>query len=120
MVGINLFPLFKQLEEYGNLMAGVISVIVAVIVLVILFEILAKIFLLRSILPSFSRPSGGRGYTAMAKILVISNLCAVLLNLLSAGGESATLLNQGYLYLQILLSVVEVAVVCSYLRTVNK
>ena len=120
LVGIALYPTFKQLAGYGQLMLGVASVIAAVIVTVLLFEMLAKIFLLRSTLPTFSWSSGRKGYTTAAKLLLLFNLGAVLFNLLSAGGEGATLINQLRLYLQILASTAEMIAAFCYLRTVKK
>ena len=120
LVVITLYPTFKQLAGYGQLMLGVTSVIVAVIVAVLLFEILAKIFLLRSTSPIFSWLSGRKGYATAAKLLLLFNLGAVLFNLLSAGGEGATLINQGRLYLQILASVAEIIAAFCYLRTVKR
>ena len=120
LVGIALYPTFKQLAGYGQLMLGVASVIAAVIVTVLLFESLAKIFLLRSTSPTFSWSSGRKGYTTAAKLLLLFNLGAVLFNLLSAGGEGATLISQLRLYLQILASIAEIIAVFCYLRTVKK
>ena len=120
LVGIALYPTFKQLAGYGQLMLGVASVIAAVIVAVLLFEILAKIFLLRSTLPTFSWSSGRKGYATAAKLLLLFNLGAVLFNLLSAGGEGATLINQGRLYLQILASVAEVIAAFCYLGAIKR
>jgi hypothetical protein len=51
---------------------------------------------------------------------LLVNLGAVLFNLLSAGGEGATLLNQMRLYLQVLASVAEIITVFCYLRTVKR
>ena len=42
------------------------------------------------------------------------------INLLSAGGEGATLINQGYLYLRVFASVVEMIAVLLYLRAAKK
>ena len=57
--------------------------------------------------------------TAM-KLLVLFNVGAVIINLLAAGGEGATLLNQANLYLTVLASAAEVVAVSAYLRTVKK
>lgn len=120
LVGIALYPTFKKLAGYGTLMLCVAGVIVAVIVAVLLFELVAKVFLLRSTSLTFSRSSGHEGYTAIAILLLLVNLGAVLFNLLSAGGEGATLLNQMRLYLQVLASVAEIITVFCYLRTVKR
>ena len=120
LAGIALCSTFKQLAGYGQLMLRVASVIVAVIVAVLLFEILAKIFLLRSTSSTFSWSSGRKGYATAAKLLLLFNLGAVLFNLLSAGGEGATLINQLRLYLQILASAAEMIAAFCYLRTVKK
>lgn len=116
----NLYPTFKQLGEYGQLMLIVTGVITAIIVGSLLFEIIAKIFLIRTTLPTFSGASGRKGYTATATCLLLVNLFSVLFNLLSAGGEGASLINQTYLYLQILASAVEVGTIFCYLRTIKK
>lgn len=120
LVGIALYPTFKQLAGYGQLMFGIASVISAVIVAVLLFEILAKIFLLRSTSPTFSCSSGRKGYATAAKLLLVVNLGTVLVNLLSVGGEGATLINQLRLYLQILASAAEIIAAFCYLLTVKK
>lgn len=117
---IALIPTLKQLAGYGQIMLVVASVMVALAVAVLLFELLAKIFLVRSTAPEFSWPSGHKGYTTAAKFLLLFNLGAVFVGLLSAGGEGATLINQGYLYLRVLASVAEAVAVFIYLRTVKK
>ena len=116
---ITLLPTFKQLAGSGQLMLGVISVMVAVIVAIQLFEILAKVFLIKSTSPTFSWTADRKGYIAAAKLLLLFNLGAIIINLLSAGGEGATLINQGRLYLHVLASVAEIIAVFSYLRTVK-
>lgn len=115
-----LLPTFNQLAGYGQLMLGVISVMVAVIVAIQLFEILAKIFLIKSTSPTFSWTSDRKGYVAAAKLLLLFNLGEAVLNVLSAGGEGATLINQGYLYLRVLASVVEMIAAFFYLRAVKR
>jgi hypothetical protein len=120
LVGIALYPTFKQLAGYGQLMLGVASVIAAVIVTVLLFEILAKIFLLRSTSPTFSWSSGRKGYAVVAILLLLFNFGALILGLLSIGGEGATVLNQSYAYLQMLASVAEIITAFLYLRTIKK
>ena len=57
---------------------------------------------------------------AAAKLLLVFNFGAVLVNVLSMGGEGATLLNQLRVYLSILVSAVEVIVVLFYLGAVKK
>ena len=101
-------------------MLGVIAVIVAVMAAIWLFEILAKIFLIRSTSPAFSRKTGRKGYITAAKLLALFNLGAVILNVLSAGGEGATLINQAYLYLCVLAAGAEMIAAVFYLRTVKK
>ena len=120
LTGITLAPTFRQLAGYGQIMLVVVGVIVAVIAGVMVFEILAKIFLIRSTSPMFSWGSGRKGYTAAAKLLLLFNFCAVIVSVLSAGGEGATLINQGYLWLRVLASVVEMVAAVAYLRTVKK
>ena len=115
-----LLPMLEQLAGYGQVMLGVVGVMVAVIASVQLFEILAKVFLIKSTLPTFSWASGRKGYIAAAKLLFLSNLCAAVLNVLSAGGEGATLFNQGRLYLQVLVCIAEMIAVFFYLRTVKR
>ena len=120
LAGIALLPTFKGFAKYGQPMMGIAIAITAVFAAVLLFEILAKIFLLRSTSPTFSWSSGRKGYTTAAKLLLLFNLGAVLFNLLSAGGEGATLINQLRLYLQILASAAEIIAAFCYLRTVKK
>lgn len=118
--GISMLSTFKQLAGYGQLMLGVIGAMTAVMAAVQLFEIMTKIFLIKSTSPTFSWTSKRKGYATAAKLLVLFNVCAVIINLLSAGGEGATLLNQGYLYLKVLASVVEILAVFFYLHTVKR
>ena len=120
MAAVTLYPTFKQLKEYGQLMLIVTCVIVAIVVATLLFEIFAKIFMLRSISSTFSLSSGRKSYTATAICLLLVNLGSAFVNLLSAGGEGAALINQMYLYLQILASVVEAIAAFFYLRTIKK
>ena len=115
-----LFPTFKQLSGYGTLMLVIASIIVAVIVVIMLFEILAKFFLIRSTSSTFDWSSGRKGYLTVAKLLFLFNLLTIIVNVLSIGGEGATLFNQGRLYLEILLSIIEAIVAFLYLRTVKK
>ena len=117
--GIALLPTFKKLAGYGAIMLGVASVIVAIVVAIMLFEILAKVFLIRSTSPAFAWSSGRKGHVTVARLLLVFNLIAVIVGLLSAGGEGATLLNQANLYLTVLAAVAEVIAVCAYLRTVK-
>lgn len=118
--GIALFPAFKTMAEYGQMMMGVFIVITAVVAAVQLFEILAKIFLIRSTSPEFSWTDGRKGYVVAAKLLWVFNLGAVIIGVLSIGGEGATLINQANLYIRLLASVVEMVVVSFYLRTTKK
>ena len=117
---IELLPTFRQISGFGQPMMAVISVMIAVMAAVQLFEILAKVFLIKSTSPTFSRTSGRKGYTAAAKFLLLFNLGAVIVNLLSAGGEGATTINQANLYLRVLASVAEIITVFLYLRKVKE
>ena len=119
-VSIALFPNFKQSAGYGQIMMIVMGVITSVMVASLVFEILAKIFLIRSTSPTFSWSSGRKGYVTAAKFLLLFNFGSVILSVLSIGGEGATLINQGRVYLQILTSVAEMIAVFFYLRTVKK
>ena len=117
---VALFPNFKQMADYGQFMLIVIGVISAVIVVTLLIEIWSKIYLNRGFSSTNPRALDRQGYAAAAKFLLVMNLGAVLLGLLSAGGEGATLINQMRLYLQILFSVVEIITVFCYLRARKK
>ena len=101
-------------------MLGVASVIVAIVVAVMLFEILAKVSLIRSTSPAFTWSSGRKGHVTVARLLLVFNLIAVIVGLLSAGGEGATLLNQANLYLRVVASAAEIIIVILYLRAVKK
>ena len=118
--GIALFPTFKTMAGYGQLMMGVFIAIFIVDVAVILFEILAKIFLIRSTSPAFSWSTGRKGYITTAKLLFLINLAAAIIGVLSMGGEGATLISQINSYIRLLASVVEVIVVFCYLRMVKR
>lgn len=118
--GTALFPTFKTLAEYGQLMMGVFIAIFIVDVAVILFEILAKIFLIRSTSPEFSWSSGRKGYVVAAKLLFLFNLAAVIIGVLSMGGEGATVISQVNSYIRLLAAVVEMIVVFCYLRMVKR
>lgn len=120
LVGIALIPTLKQLTDYGQVMRVVASVITAVMVAVLLVEILIKVFLIRSTSDTFSWSSGRKGYVAAARVLLLFNIGAVLLNVLSLGGEGATLLNQGRMYLRILVSGAEMILAFVYLRRIKK
>ena len=117
---IALFPMFKGIEEYGQMMMGVWAAITAIALAVMVFEILAKLLLIRSTAPSFSWASGRRGCRAVAKLLVLINFGGIIISLLAAGGEGATLLNQSRLYIAVLASAAEIVAVVLYLRTVKK
>ena len=116
---ISLLPTFKQMAGYGQLMLGVFSVMFAGLMAIQLFEILSKIFMIKSTSPTFSWTSDRKGYLTVARLLLLFNFGAVIVNLLSAGGEGATPLNQGYLFLQVLASVAEILVVIIYLRSIK-
>ena len=119
LTGIAMLGTYELVSGYGQMVFIVASVIGAVIVVVTLFEILAKVFLARSASPAFSWSSGHKGYTAAAKLLLIFNMISIIFNLLSAGGEGATLMNQGRLYIHVLASLSEIIIVFFYLRTVK-
>ena len=118
--GVNMLPSFMELEEYGQMVMIVSIVITALIAVILLFEIFAKLYLMGSTSQTFSWESKRKGYVAAAKLLLVFNLGAVLINVLSMGGEGATLLNQLRVYLSILVSAVEVIAVVFYLGTVKK
>ena len=118
--GVNMLPSFMELEEYGQMVMIVSIVITGLVAVILLFEIFAKLHLMRSTSQTFSWKSGRKGYVAVAKLLLVFNLGAVLANVLSMGGEGATLLNQLRVYLSILVSAVEVIVVLFYLGAVKK
>ena len=118
--GVNMLPSFMELEEYGQMVMIVSIVITALIAVILLFEIFAKLHLMRSTSQTFSWESKRKGYMAAAKLLLVFNFGAVLVNVLSMGGEGATLLNQLRVYLSILVSAVEVIVVFFYLGAVKK
>ena len=117
---IALLPTFQKLSGYGQPMMGILIVMIALVVAIQLFEILAKVFLIKSTSPTFSWESGRKGYISAAKLLLLFNFGSVIVNLLSAGGEGATPMNQGNLYLQVLASVAEIIAVFLYLRKVKK
>ena len=119
-VVIALLPTFRQLAGYGQPMMGVISVMIAVVVAIQLFEILTKFFLIKSTSPTFSWAAGRSGCIAVATLLLVFNFGAVIVNLLSAGGEGATLINQANLYLRMLASAAEIIIVFLYLRKAKK
>lgn len=116
---IELIPTFQTLAGYGAIMFVVAGVMMTMTLGVLLFEIVAKLFLIRSTSPAFSWSTGRKGYTAAAKILLVVNILTAIVNVLSLGGEGATLVSQARTYLQILTAVVEVITVIFYLRTVK-
>ena len=118
--GIALLPTLKQLAGYGQPMMSVMGVMIAVMAAIQLFDILAKGFLIKSTSPAFSWTSGRNGYIVAAKLLLLFNFGALIVNLLATGGEGATLINQGNLYLRVLASAAEIITVFFYLRTVKK
>ena len=118
--GVNMLPSFMELEEYGQMVMIVSIVITALIAVILLFEIFAKLYLMGSTSQTFSWESKRKGYVAAAKLLLVFNLGAVLINVLSMGGEGATLLNQLRVFLSILVSAVEVIAVVFYLGAVKK
>ena len=116
---IELIPTFQTLAGYGAIMFVVAGVMMTMTLGVLLFEIVAKLFLIRSTSPAFSWSTGRKGYTAAAKILLVVNILTAIVNVLSLGGEGATLLSQARTYLQILVAVVEMITVIFYLRVVK-
>ena len=120
LADIALLPTFMHRAEFGQPMMGKMSAMFAVLAAIQLFEILAKVFLMKSTSSDFSWESGKKRCTTFAKLLVLFNVGAVIINLLAAGGEGATLLNQANLYLTVLASAAEVIAVSVYLRTVKK
>ena len=120
LTAVNLLPGYKELAEYGQAVLVIAGVIAALILVALVIEILAKVFLVRSTSPEFSWESGRKGYVRAAKVLLVFNIGTVVLNLLAVGGEGATLLNQGRLYLNTLASAAEAVAVFIYLRTVKK
>ena len=117
---IELIPTFQTLAGYGAIMFVVAGVMMTMTLGVLLFEIVAKLFLIRSTSPAFSWSTGRKGYTAAAKILLVVSILTAIVNVLSLGGEGATLINQLRLYLQILVSIAEMIAAFCYLRTVKK
>lgn len=116
---IELIPTFQMLAGSGAIMFVVTGVMMTITLGVMLFEIVAKLFLIRSTSAKFSWTSGHKGYTAAAKILLVVNLLTAIVNVLSLGGEGATLVNQARMYLQILVAVAEMITVIFYLRAVK-
>ena len=120
LADIVLLPTFMHRAEFGQPMMGIMSAMFAALAAIQLFEILAKVFLIKSTSPSFSWTSGRKGYIAAARLLLLFNSGAVIINLLSSGGEGATIINQANLYLRVLASVAEIIAVFFYLRKVKK
>ena len=118
--GVNMLPSFMELEEYGQMVMIVSIVITGLVAVILLFEIFAKLYLMRSTSQTFSWESGRKGYVAAAKLLLVFNLGAVLVNVLSMGGEGATLLNQMNLYLHVIADIVETIAIILYLRKVKR
>ena len=116
LAGINMLPTFKMMAEYGQIMMVVLIVMTAVMAVVLLLEILAKVLIIRSTSPTFSWSSGRKGYITAAKLLLLFNIFTVLFTLLAVGGEGATLINQGRMYLQILDSAAEIIAIFFYLH----
>ena len=120
LADIALLPTFMHRAEFGQPMMSIMSAMFAVLAAIQLFEILAKFFLIKSTSPSFSWTSGRKGYIVAARLLLLFNSGAVIINLLSSGGEGATIINQANLYLRVLASVAEIIAVFFYLRKVKK
>lgn len=118
--GVNMLPSFMELEEYGQMVMIVSIVITGLVAVILLFEIFTKLYLMRSTSQTFSWESGRKGYVAAAKLLLVFNLGAVLVNVLSMGGEGATLLNQMNLYLHVIADIVETIAIILYLRKVKR
>lgn len=118
--GVNMLPSFMELEEYGQMVMIVSIVITGLVAVILLFEIFTKLYLMRSTSQTFSWESGRKGYVAAAKLLLVFNIGAVLVNVLSMGGEGATLLNQMNLYLHVIADIVETIAIILYLRKVKR
>ena len=118
--GVNMLPSFMELEEYGQMVMIVSIVITGLVAVILLFEIFTKLYLMRSTSQTFSWEYGRKGYVAAAKLLLVFNLGAVLVNVLSMGGEGATLLNQMNLYLHVIADIVETIAIILYLRKVKR
>ena len=118
--GVNMLPSFMELEEYGQMVMIVSIVITGLVAVILLFEIFTKLYLMRSTSQTFSWESGRKGYVAAAKLLLVFNLGVVLVNVLSMGGEGATLLNQMNLYLHVIADIVETIAIILYLRKVKR
>ena len=84
---VNIIPSFRKLEEYGQMVMIVSIVITGLVAVILLFEIFAKLYLMRSTSQTFSWESKRKGYMAVAKLLLVFNIGAVLVNVLSMGGE---------------------------------
>ena len=117
---VNMLPSFMELEEYGQMVMIVSIVITGLVAVILLFEIFTKLYLMRSTSQTFSWESKRKGYVAAAKLLLVFNLGAVLVNVLSMGGEGATLLNQMNLYLHVIADIVETIAIILYLRKVKR
>ena len=117
---IEIVPTLKQMSEYGQMVLIVGGVIATVEIAVLLFEVWGKFFLSRSTSPAFSWESARRGYVAVARLLLLINLGAAIIDVLSVGGVGATLINQAYLYLCLLASIAEMIAVFLYLRATKK
>ena len=120
LAAVALIPTFKTLAGYGAMMLIVSGTMSVMAVAVMAFEVLAKVFLIRSTSPVSPRAAGRKGYVAWAVILLVFNFGAVLVNLLAAGGEGATLLSQSRTYLKILTSVAEIITIFCYLPAAKK
>ena len=118
--GVNMLPSFMELEEYGQMVMIVSIVITGLVAVILLFEIFTKLYLMRSTSQTFSWESGRKGYVAAAKLLLVFNLGAVLVNVLSMGGEGATLLNQMNLYLHVIADIVETIAIILYLLKLKR
>lgn len=120
LVSLALLPTFKTMAEYGRIMFVVAGIMSAIAVAIMLFEILAKAFLIRSTSPSFTWDSPRKGYKAAARFLIVFNILALIIGLLSLGGEGATVFNQARICLNILVSMAEVIAAIFYLRAAKK
>ena len=116
----NMLPTFQQMAEFGQPMVSIFIGMTAAMMAIQLYEILAKVFLMKSTSPEFSWTTGKKRCVTAVKLLVLFNVGAIIINLLAAGGEGATVLNQANLYLSVLASVAEVIAVSVYLRAVKK
>ncbi|MBR5489706.1 MAG: hypothetical protein IKV79_00375 [Oscillospiraceae bacterium] len=120
LLGIAMFPTFKTISGYGSFMLVVACIMIAILVIIMLLEILFKAFLIRTTSPTFSWDSPRKGYKRAAKFLIVFNILAAIIGLLSLGGEGATVFNQARIYLNMIVSALEVVTAIFYLIAAKK